>query len=97
MITASTMMALAAASIETGHVYYAYQKLVASTNASVMAGAAAMPNTTTAKTIRDQIQFAVGSIERERDVDERCGHADFQVPEHRVEFAERAVPDLHGR
>ena len=50
MITASTMMALAAASIETGHVYYAYQKLVASTNASVLAGAAAMPNTTTAKT-----------------------------------------------
>jgi len=50
MITASTVMALAAASIETGHVYYAYQKLVASTNASVMAGAAAMPNTTTATT-----------------------------------------------
>ena len=50
MITASTMMALAAASIETGHVYYAYQKLVASTNASVMAGAEAMPNTTTANT-----------------------------------------------
>ena len=50
MITASTVMALAAASIETGHVYYAYQKLVASTNASVMAGAQAMPNTTTATT-----------------------------------------------
>jgi hypothetical protein len=50
MITASTMMALAAASIETGHVYYAYQKLVASTNASVLAGAEAMPNTTTATT-----------------------------------------------
>ena len=50
MITASTMMALAAASIDTGHVYYAYQKLVASTNASALAGAAAMPNTTTAST-----------------------------------------------
>ena len=50
MITASTMMALAAASIESGHVYYAYQKLVASTNAAVMAGATAMPNTTTAQT-----------------------------------------------
>ena len=50
MITASTMMALAAASIDTGHVYYAYQKLVASTNASALAGAAAMPNTTTAQT-----------------------------------------------
>ncbi len=50
MITATTMMALSAASIETGHVYYAYQKLVASTNAAVMAGASAMPNTTTATT-----------------------------------------------
>jgi len=50
MITASTMMALAATSIETGHVYYAYQELVASTNASVLAGAEAMPNTTTATT-----------------------------------------------
>jgi Flp pilus assembly protein TadG len=50
MITASTMMALAAASVETGHVYYAYQKLVASTNASVMAGAEAMPNTSLAST-----------------------------------------------
>jgi Flp pilus assembly protein TadG len=50
MITASTMMALAAASVETGHVYYAYQKLVASTNASVMAGASQMPNTTSAST-----------------------------------------------
>ena len=50
MITASTMMALAAASIETGHVYYAYEKLVASTNASVLAGAEAMPSTTLATT-----------------------------------------------
>ena len=50
MITASTMMALAAASVETGHVYYAYQRLVASTNSAVLAGAEAMPNTTQAKT-----------------------------------------------
>jgi hypothetical protein len=50
MITASTMMALTAASVETGHVYYAYQELVASTNSAVLAGATAMPNTTTAKT-----------------------------------------------
>ncbi len=50
MITATTMMALAAASIETGHVYYAYEKLVASTNASALAGAEAMPNTTLAQT-----------------------------------------------
>ena len=44
------MMALAAASVETGHVYYAYQRLVASTNASAMAGAQGMPNTTQAST-----------------------------------------------
>src|ERR1039458_9117187 len=50
MITASTMMALTAASVETGHVYYAYEELVASTNSAVLAGAAAMPNTTLAKT-----------------------------------------------
>ena len=97
MITATTMMALAAASIETGHVYYAYQKLVASTNASVMAGAAAMPNTTTANNLRDQIQFAIGSTERDLDADERYGHADFQVPEHCIDFAERAVPDFDRR
>ena len=48
MITASTMMALSAASVETGHVYYAYQQLVASTNSAVLAGAQAMPNTTLA-------------------------------------------------
>ncbi len=50
MITASTIMALSAASIETGHVYYAYQKLVASTNSAALAGAEAMPNTTLAET-----------------------------------------------
>jgi len=50
MITASSMMAIAAASVETGHVYYAYQQLVASTNSAVLAGAEAMPNTTQAST-----------------------------------------------
>ncbi len=48
MLTAGSMMALAGASIDTGHIYYAYQQLVASTNAAVMAGAMAMPNTTQA-------------------------------------------------
>jgi hypothetical protein len=62
MITATTMMALAAASIETGHVYYAYQKLVASTNAAVMAGAEAMPNTTTAKTYVTQYSSQSGEL-----------------------------------
>ena len=50
IVTTATMMALSAASVETGHVYYAYQQLIASTNASVMAGAAALPNTTQAST-----------------------------------------------
>ncbi len=62
MITATTMMALSAASIETGHVYYAYQKLVASTNAAVMAGATAMPNTTTATTMVTQYSSQTGQL-----------------------------------
>ena len=37
------IMALATASVETAHVYYAYQQLVASTNAAALAGAEAMP------------------------------------------------------
>lgn len=49
-LTATTMMALAGASVETAHVYYAYQRLVASTNASVLAGAQAMPDTSQAST-----------------------------------------------
>ncbi len=62
MITATAMMALSAASIETGHVYYAYQKLVASTNAAVMAGAQAMPNTTTATTYVAQYSSQTGEL-----------------------------------
>jgi Flp pilus assembly protein TadG len=48
MITATTMMGLAATSVEIGHVYFAYQQLIASTNSAALAGAAAMPNTTKA-------------------------------------------------
>ena len=60
IVTASTMMALAAASVETGHVYYAYQRLVASTNAAVLAGAAQMPNTTSASTYVTKYSSASG-------------------------------------
>lgn len=42
MFTAIT--ALAGSSVEAGHVYYAYQKLVQSTQAATLAGAQAMPN-----------------------------------------------------
>src|SRR5579863_4033340 len=48
MLTAGTIMALSGASVETGHIYYAYQQLVASTNAAALAGAQVMPNTTEA-------------------------------------------------
>ena len=48
--TGAVMMALAATSVDLGHVYYAYQLLVASTNAAALAGAEAMPNTTQAST-----------------------------------------------
>jgi Flp pilus assembly protein TadG len=50
VVTITTLMGMAGVSVETGHVYYAYQKLVASTKASALAGAAAMPNTTNAGT-----------------------------------------------
>lgn len=44
IVTLTTMMALAATSVETGHVYYAYRQLVSSTNAATLAGAQGMPN-----------------------------------------------------
>jgi Flp pilus assembly protein TadG len=50
IMTISTIMGLGGLSLETGHVYYAYEKLVASTRAAALAGAAAMPNTTNAGT-----------------------------------------------
>ncbi len=50
IISASVMMALAGASVETGHIYYAYQQLQASTNAAALAGAEAMPDTDQATT-----------------------------------------------
>jgi len=48
IVTMSMMIALAGASVETSHIYYAYQLLVASTNAATLAGAQAMPDTTRA-------------------------------------------------
>lgn len=44
----TAFIGLAGVSVETGHAYLAYQKLVASTNAAAMAGAQAMPDTTQA-------------------------------------------------
>jgi hypothetical protein len=48
MVTLSTVMALSATGIETGHIYYAYRLLQASTKAATLAGAEAMPNFTQA-------------------------------------------------
>jgi len=48
LFTGGTVLALAGASIDTGHIYYAYQQLVASTNAATLAGAQVLPNTTQA-------------------------------------------------
>ena len=50
VLTATTMMSVAGAALESGHIYYAYDLLQASTNAAVLAGANAMPNTTQAAT-----------------------------------------------
>ena len=50
VLTATTLMALAGAAIESGHVYYAYELLQASTNAAALAGAQALPNQTQATT-----------------------------------------------
>jgi Flp pilus assembly protein TadG len=50
VVAISAIVGLAGVSVETGHVYYAYQQLVNSTKAAALAGAAAMPNTTNAAT-----------------------------------------------
>jgi len=44
------LMALSAAGVETGHVYYAYRLLQSSTNAATLAGAQVMPNINAATT-----------------------------------------------
>src|ERR1700677_1991888 len=51
-VTITAITALAATSVEVGHVYYAYQKLLESTNQAALAGAQAMSNalTSTAST-----------------------------------------------
>lgn len=46
----SGMILLGGVSVEIGHIYYAYELLVASTNAAALAGANAMPNMTQAST-----------------------------------------------
>jgi Flp pilus assembly protein TadG len=62
MVTISTMMALAGAAVETGHVYYAYRLLQASTNAAALAGAYQMPNTTNASTYVNEYSAQNGEL-----------------------------------
>jgi hypothetical protein len=62
VVTATGMMALAGAAVETGHVYYAYQRLVASTNAAAMAGAQVMPDTTSASTYVTNYSSQTGDL-----------------------------------
>jgi Putative Tad-like Flp pilus-assembly len=62
MVTISTIVALAGASVETGHVYYAYRKLVASTNAAALAGANQMPNTASATTYAGLYSAQAGDL-----------------------------------
>ena len=64
VIVAMAMLAffgLAGISVEAGHGYYAYEKLVASTNAAALAGAQAMPDTTQATANVNQFSSATVS------------------------------------
>jgi len=55
----SGMIVLGGVSVEIGHIYYAYELLVASTNAAALAGANAMPDITQATTY--VTDYSVGS------------------------------------
>jgi len=50
LISISSVMGMAGMSVETGHIYYAYRLLQASTNAAALAGAYQLPSTTSAGT-----------------------------------------------
>lgn len=56
-----TFLGLSGVALDAGHGYYAYQRLKAATNAATLAGAAGMPNTTTAAANVAAYSSAVGS------------------------------------
>jgi hypothetical protein len=62
MVTISSMVGLAGLSLESGHIYYAYRLLQASTNAAALAGAYQMPNTTTAATSAAEYSAETGEL-----------------------------------
>jgi Flp pilus assembly protein TadG len=61
-VTIAAMLAVAGTSVETGHVYYAYRLLVASTNSATLAGAQVMPDTTTATTYVNNYSSKTGKM-----------------------------------
>jgi Flp pilus assembly protein TadG len=62
MVSISTMVGLAGLSLESGHIYYAYRLLQASTNAAALAGAYQMPNTSAASTAVTEYSAASGEL-----------------------------------
>ncbi len=56
-----SLMGLSGMAVDAGHGYYAYQRLKVATNAATLAGAAGMPNTTTATDNVDTYSSAVAS------------------------------------
>ncbi len=58
----STMILLGGISVEVGHIYYAYNLLVASTNAAALAGANAMPDVTEAETYVTKYSVETGEL-----------------------------------
>jgi Flp pilus assembly protein TadG len=60
-VTITAITAVAATSVEVGHVYYAYQKLLQSTNQAALAGAQAMSNALTSTASSGAYTLAVTS------------------------------------
>jgi hypothetical protein len=62
IVALTSTMGIAGLSIETGHIYYAYNLLQASTNAAALAGAYMMPNTTNAGNAVTQYSSQSGEL-----------------------------------
>ena len=62
VVAMSAIMGVGTLSIETGHIYYAYRLLQASTNAAALAGAYMMPNTTSAGSAVTQYSSQSGEL-----------------------------------
>jgi hypothetical protein len=58
----SGIVLLGGVSVEVGHIYYAYQQLVASTNSAALAGASQMPDVTVANTYVTDYSVETGQL-----------------------------------